>query len=138
MTGHSWKQKLALVRDVERRRAAVSLSAAAARLTEAEMRIARLKQLSQAVSSGTGLCSGSALASGGECMVRLLGGSIATAVQRERQIKQVETARWEFGIADTGAEIAKRQAAEAEQIAARNDDLRNALKLPFRRTTTCQ
>jgi hypothetical protein len=137
MTGLSQKQKLARVRDVERRLAAVSLTASLVRSSETETRIIRLEQLSHAVAVRAGPCSGHALASSGDCVGRLLTGSIATVAHWNRQIEHVETARQSFGIADARAQIAQRHVAVTARVAAKDAELREALKMPVRGPTKC-
>jgi hypothetical protein len=130
-------QKLARVREVERRLAAVSLAASTTQMRETETRMVRLKQLSRAVVIGPGLRTGAVLASGSECVSRLLIGCIATLQHRSRQIEQEEIARHSFAIADARARIAQRHVVTIARASAKEAELRAALKMPVRGITTC-
>ncbi|MDB5713240.1 MAG: hypothetical protein JWO15_637 [Sphingomonadales bacterium] len=132
MSHLSQARQLARVRDVERRMAAGAVARASMKLVEAENRLIRLNELSQMIAPGSGPLAGGALASGGECVARLLAGSVAISGQNDQLVADVDGAQRKFGLADTRAQIAGRNLASAEQAEARSFDLREALKLPGR------
>ncbi|MDB5701135.1 MAG: hypothetical protein JWL66_1334 [Sphingomonadales bacterium] len=132
MSHFSQARQLARVRDVERRMAAATVARASIKLREASDRLTRLDALSQMIAADLGPLSGRALASGGECVARLLAGAVAISGQNDRLVAEVEVARRTFGLADTRAQIAGRNFVGSERAEARASDLREALKLPGR------
>jgi hypothetical protein len=135
MSGAELKRKLSRIRDVERRLAGTSLTVAARRVDECQDRVERLDQLLRAIMPSADLHAGNMLAAGGECVARLLAGSIATSFQHSRCASELEVARSLFGIADTRASIAKRDFNEARRVEAERADSRAISKIPNREST---
>lgn len=138
MSHSSLTRQLARIRGVERRIAAASVSRIVKQVADSEARVVRLNELSQAIAPCPGSLSGDALASGGECVARLLAGSIATSIQRGRLDAEVELARKAFAVADVRAEIANLNVKTAARAEVKAADLRAALKRPTQGVLQCR
>lgn len=138
MSQSSLTRQLARIRGVERRMAAASVARTVKQVADSEARVVRLNELSQAIAPCAGSLSGNALASGGECVARLLAGSIATSTQRSRLDAEAELARKAFAVAEARAEIANLNVTNAARADVKAADLRAALKRPAQRVLQCR
>jgi hypothetical protein len=132
MSGLTRARQLARVRHVERHAAGFSAAAAVNRVIETDLQISRLKELALAVSTACGPSSGSSFAASGECVARLLAGSVASERQRDRLSADAEIAGQLFASADTRARISAEKLTSAQAADAKTNELRSVLQSPSR------